>query len=124
MTIANASARQAYEGPPDYRVIGRHGVFPETTHDEIERINFLADRSPRAMGEAHGLMVNYLYKLGDIETNHEAFADKGEVIATPAIRRLVPPANTSRSLVAPGKAAPAGAIEAAPPAKEAREITA
>jgi SAM-dependent methyltransferase len=30
------------EGPPDYRVVGRHAVFPETTHDEIERINFLA----------------------------------------------------------------------------------
>ena len=32
----------AYDGPPDYRVIGRHAVFPETSHDEIERINFLA----------------------------------------------------------------------------------
>jgi SAM-dependent methyltransferase len=32
----------AYDGPPDYRVIGRHAVFPETDHDEIERINFLA----------------------------------------------------------------------------------
>src|SRR5450759_3697398 len=32
----------AYDGPPDYRVVGRHAVFPETTHDEIERINFLA----------------------------------------------------------------------------------
>lgn len=31
----------AYDGPPDYRVIGRHAVFPETSHDEIERINFL-----------------------------------------------------------------------------------
>ncbi len=31
-----------YDGPPDYRVVGRHGVFPETSHDEIERINFLA----------------------------------------------------------------------------------
>lgn len=31
-----------YEGPPDYRVIGRHAVFPQTSHDEIERINFLA----------------------------------------------------------------------------------
>jgi ubiquinone/menaquinone biosynthesis C-methylase UbiE len=30
------------EGPPDYRVLGRHAVFPETTHDEIERLNFLA----------------------------------------------------------------------------------
>jgi SAM-dependent methyltransferase len=31
-----------YDGPPDYRVVGRHALFPETTHDEIERINFLA----------------------------------------------------------------------------------
>lgn len=31
-----------YDGPPDFRVIGRHAVFPETSHDEIERINFLA----------------------------------------------------------------------------------
>lgn len=29
-------------GPPDYRVVGRHAVFPETTHDEIERLNYLA----------------------------------------------------------------------------------
>lgn len=32
----------AYDGPPDYRVVGRHAVFPETTHDEVERINYLA----------------------------------------------------------------------------------
>lgn len=32
----------AYDGPPDYRVIGRHAVFPQTSHDEVERINFLA----------------------------------------------------------------------------------
>jgi SAM-dependent methyltransferase len=31
-----------YQGPPDYRVVGRHEVFPQTTHDEIERFNFLA----------------------------------------------------------------------------------
>jgi SAM-dependent methyltransferase len=31
-----------YEGPPDYRVVGRHALFPHTSHDEIERINFLA----------------------------------------------------------------------------------
>jgi len=32
----------AYEGPPDYRAVERHGVFPRTGHDEIERVNFLA----------------------------------------------------------------------------------
>jgi SAM-dependent methyltransferase len=31
-----------YEGPPDYRVVGRHGMFPELSHDEIARFNFLA----------------------------------------------------------------------------------
>ena len=32
----------SYDGPPDYRVIGRHALFPQTSHDEVERINFLA----------------------------------------------------------------------------------
>lgn len=36
------SPAQSYEGPPDYRVVGRHAVFPETRHDDIERLNFLA----------------------------------------------------------------------------------
>lgn len=31
-----------YDGPPDYGVVGRHGVYPETSHDEISRFNFLA----------------------------------------------------------------------------------
>jgi SAM-dependent methyltransferase len=30
------------EGPPDYRAVGRHAVFPDTTHDEIARLNYLA----------------------------------------------------------------------------------
>ena len=33
---------QTYDGPPDYRAVGTHGVFPETTHDQTERYNFLA----------------------------------------------------------------------------------
>ena len=65
----------------------------------LERINFLADRSPRAMRQGHGLMVNYLYKLDDIEGNHEAFVGRGEVAAAPAVRRLLPADRTSRSLM-------------------------
>lgn len=41
--LRNEGPAQAYDGPPDYRVVGRHGVFPETSHDEIERLNFLAN---------------------------------------------------------------------------------
>ncbi len=32
----------AVDGPPDYRHVGRHAVFPETSHDEIARLNYLA----------------------------------------------------------------------------------
>jgi malonyl-CoA decarboxylase len=54
----------------------------------LERINFLADRSARAERQAHGMMVNYLYELGEIEANHEAFAARGEVAASSSVKRL------------------------------------
>lgn len=31
-----------YDGPPDYRVVGKHDLFPKTDHDQTERYNFLA----------------------------------------------------------------------------------
>lgn len=37
-----AAPAPAYDGPPDYRVVGRHGMFPDLSHDEIARFNFLA----------------------------------------------------------------------------------
>ncbi len=39
---ANLVPPKAVEGPPDYRAVGRHAVFPETSHDEIARLNYLA----------------------------------------------------------------------------------
>ena len=43
----------------------------------LERLNFLGDVSPNGLRQAHGLMVNYLYALDEIERNHEALAEKG-----------------------------------------------
>ena len=54
----------------------------------LERINFLADRSPKAIARSAGLMVNYLYALDAIEENHEAYANQGTVIAAKAVRAL------------------------------------
>ena len=54
----------------------------------IERINWLADTSPRGLAQSAGLMVNYLYKIEDIERNHEAYTGKGEVTAGPAVKKL------------------------------------
>ena len=57
----------------------------------LERINWLADTSDRAMTQAHGLMVNYLYDLDDIEKNHEAYAEGRTVVASAAVQRLLRP---------------------------------
>jgi malonyl-CoA decarboxylase len=53
----------------------------------LERLNFLGDTSPRGIKQAHGLMVNYLYDLGAIEKNHEAYAENGEVVVSASVRR-------------------------------------
>jgi malonyl-CoA decarboxylase len=57
----------------------------------VERINWLADTSPRGMRQSLGVMVNYLYKLGDIESNHEAYARKGRVTISEGVKRSLRP---------------------------------
>ena len=58
----------------------------------LERINFLGDTSDKALEQAHGLMVNYLYNLDHIEKNHEAYAEGKIVVASSAVQKLVRPA--------------------------------
>ena len=64
----------------------------------LERLNFLGDRSTKALKQAHGLMVNYSYRLEDIEKNHELFVSKGQVAAAPEVRRLLREHRVTRSL--------------------------
>jgi len=55
----------------------------------LQRLNWLADASKRALQQSFGLMVNYLYDLDYIEENHEAYAQQQTVVAASAINRLV-----------------------------------
>ncbi len=54
----------------------------------VERINWMGDRSESGLRQSAGMMVNYLYKLDEIEKNHEAFRGEGKVVASPQISRL------------------------------------
>jgi malonyl-CoA decarboxylase len=54
----------------------------------LERLNWMADGSERAINQAHGLMVNYSYVLDDIEKNHEAYAQQRTIVASNAVTRL------------------------------------
>jgi malonyl-CoA decarboxylase len=55
----------------------------------LERIDWLGDLSPKAMRESAGIMVNYLYRLEDIEKNHEAYVNQDEIAASSAVKRLL-----------------------------------
>jgi malonyl-CoA decarboxylase len=54
----------------------------------LERINPRGDLSPAGMRQSLGAMVNYLYDLDHIEANHEAYANRGVVAASSAVRKL------------------------------------
>lgn len=72
---------------PDGRVIDPVARFHLGNGARLEAINFLGDRSAKGLDQAHGLMINYLYKLDDIEKNHEAYAGRGEVVTSSPVRR-------------------------------------
>ncbi|SMQ73766.1 malonyl-CoA decarboxylase [Devosia lucknowensis] len=69
----------------------------------LHQINALADLSPRGLREAHGMMVNYLYKLDEIGSNHEAFAVQDKTVASDAVQVLLPdprPTSTQEEVAA------------------------
>ena len=48
----------------------------------MERLNWLADVSEPGMARSAGIMVNYVYRLDEIERNHEAYANRHEVVSS------------------------------------------
>ena len=54
----------------------------------LERINCAADLSRKGLRDSHGLMVNYLYDLDEIERNHQKFVS-GEVSASRSVLSLL-----------------------------------
>lgn len=57
----------------------------------LERINWLGDTSPKGMKQSAGIMVNYHYKLSDIDNNHEEFATHGKIVAGKQINGWLKP---------------------------------
>jgi malonyl-CoA decarboxylase len=48
----------------------------------LEKLNWLGDTSTMGMRRSAGLMVNYVYRLEDVERNHEAYARDRRVVAS------------------------------------------
>ena len=74
---------------PKGRVIDPVARFHLGNGARLERINWLGDTSAKGQRESAGIMVNYLYRLDDIEKNHEAYANHGTVAASSAVKKLL-----------------------------------
>lgn len=55
----------------------------------VERLNFLADTSPKGLQQSFGMMVNYLYEPEDIEENVENLLSTGKIAASSSVRHAV-----------------------------------
>ena len=53
----------------------------------VERLNWLADTSANGFKQSYAMMVNYRYKLADVDANHEAYAS-GRIVASREVRAL------------------------------------
>lgn len=77
------------EKRPDQQPLDPVGRFHLGNGASLHRLNWLGDPSPKGLKESAGLMVNYLYDHASIETNHETYADRREVVASRAVRSLL-----------------------------------
>ncbi len=56
----------------------------------LHKIHNLANTTDKGLQYSAGMMVNYLYNLADIESNHEAYADNGVIAVSKEVRNISP----------------------------------
>ena len=76
------------ERAPSGRALDPVAHFHLSNGARIEQLDWLGDTSERGLEQSAGIMVNYLYRLADIEANHEAYRGEGRVAASTAVRNL------------------------------------
>ncbi len=55
----------------------------------LEQLNWLADLSDKGKKNSYGFMVNYYYKLSDIDKNHEEYATKNIINVSKKVKSLL-----------------------------------
>lgn len=62
-------------------------MFHLSNGARLERLNPFADISSHGISSSFGVMVNYLYDLKDVESNHEAFVTKGNIAMSETLKK-------------------------------------
>ncbi|HYM30777.1 MAG TPA: malonyl-CoA decarboxylase [Candidatus Cybelea sp.] len=87
--LMRQAARYLLEARDGRRAYDRVAHFHLTNGARIERLNWLADISENGLRQSAGMMVNYRYKLDEIEANHEKYRGDGEIAALGAVRKFL-----------------------------------
>ena len=54
----------------------------------LQRLNWMGDTSRTGMSRSLGMTANYLYRLAEVESNHEAYAKEHHIVASYQLERL------------------------------------
>lgn len=54
----------------------------------MARLNWMGDTSAQGGSRSFGVMANYVYRLNEVERNHEIYVNEHRVIALPAVQQL------------------------------------
>jgi malonyl-CoA decarboxylase len=74
---------------PDGRAVDPVAHFHLSNGASVEQINWLGDATAKGLRQSLGLMVNYRYRLEDIEKHHEAYSADGTAAASGRVAKLV-----------------------------------
>ncbi|MBY6262229.1 malonyl-CoA decarboxylase [Azospirillum sp. 412522] len=88
MCVHYLTSVQEAKGHGRPRALDPVAHFHLTNGARMERLNWLADRSGKGLKQSLGMMINYRYRLGEIDANHEAYTGEGRIITSSAVRSL------------------------------------
>ena len=88
MCVHYLTSVQEAKGHGRPRALDPVAHFHLTNGARVERLNWLADRSDKGLKQSLGMMINYRYRLGEIDANHEAYTGEGRIITSSAVRSL------------------------------------
>ena len=57
----------------------------------LERLNWMGDSSTTGLRRSYGLTVNYVYRLADLERNHDSYANHFRVASSREFQQLARP---------------------------------
>ena len=87
--LSRLAARYLLQEKRGNKALDRVANFHLSNGARVERLNWLGDTSPNGLRQSAGIMVNYRYKLDEIEANHEAYTGHGRIAAHVQVKRLL-----------------------------------